>query len=379
MYAPLLTDVPSGSPAASSSTGPRTLSGAAAEPLPSNWGSQPATGSSARKAGGGFSAGGGRGGIATLRDLGAGGGGGGDDDDPGEGEDEGEDRGPANFFTGGERSGLSVQNPDHKKKKDQPDVVRNILQQAAKATKDRGDQEENTLGATGPSFGGKGRRIGDDSAAENATAGGSNSEKEEEEDEVAIRHLTFWQDGFSIEDGPLHRYDDPASQELLEQIRSERAPLSLFNIRFDQRVQIRVAQRVREKYQPPAPGPMKAFGGEGNRLGAPAPAASAPTSAPATTSSTAAAALAPSDFKVDDSKPTTQVQIRLGDGSRMVGRFNEDHTVADVRRYVNAAHPGMASRSYVLQASFPPKPLTDEEATLKQAGLVGAVVIQKFT
>lgn len=28
------------------------------------------------------------------------------------------------------------------------------------------------------------------------------------EDEVAVRHLTFWQDGFSIEDGDLMSYDE---------------------------------------------------------------------------------------------------------------------------------------------------------------------------
>ena len=30
--------------------------------------------------------------------------------------------------------------------------------------------------------------------------------------------MTFWKDGFSIEDGPLMRYDDPANAKLLEQI-----------------------------------------------------------------------------------------------------------------------------------------------------------------
>jgi UBX domain-containing protein 1 len=31
------------------------------------------------------------------------------------------------------------------------------------------------------------------------------------ENELAIRRLTFWRDGFIVEDGPLMRYDDPAS------------------------------------------------------------------------------------------------------------------------------------------------------------------------
>lgn len=36
----------------------------------------------------------------------------------------------------------------------------------------------------------------------------------------AIRHLTFWRDGFSVEDGPLMRYDDPTNARILEEINS---------------------------------------------------------------------------------------------------------------------------------------------------------------
>ena len=38
------------------------------------------------------------------------------------------------------------------------------------------------------------------------------------EEETAIRHLTFWRDGFSIEDGELMRYDDPANEQILNEI-----------------------------------------------------------------------------------------------------------------------------------------------------------------
>lgn len=44
----------------------------------------------------------------------------------------------------------------------------------------------------------------------------------------------------------------------------------------------------------------------------------------------------------------------------------------------HSANPGMSTRNYVLNSSFPPKPLTDETQTLQDAGLLNAVVIQKF-
>jgi len=45
-------------------------------------------------------------------------------------------------------------------------------------------------------------------------------EEEDEPEETAIRNLTFWEDGFSIEDGDLMRYDDPRNAEILAAINS---------------------------------------------------------------------------------------------------------------------------------------------------------------
>jgi UBX domain-containing protein 1 len=43
---------------------------------------------------------------------------------------------------------------------------------------------------------------------------------------------------------------------------------------------------------------------------------------------------AKSSVSVDSSLPVTTVQIRLADGSRLVGQFNHSHTIADVRRFI---------------------------------------------
>jgi len=43
---------------------------------------------------------------------------------------------------------------------------------------------------------------------------------------------------------------------------------------------------------------------------------------------------AKNSVSVDSSLPITTVQIRLADGSRLVGQFNHSHTIADVRRFI---------------------------------------------
>lgn len=39
-------------------------------------------------------------------------------------------------------------------------------------------------------------------------------------------------------------------------------------------------------------------------------------------------------LEVDASQPTTSIQIRLADGSRLSGRFNLTHRIADLRSFI---------------------------------------------
>lgn len=96
-------------------------------------------------------------------------------------------------------------------------------------------------------------------------------------------------------------------------------------------------------------------------------AASAPTSAPSPSPG----------LSVDTSLPSTSIQLRLADGTRMVARFNFHHTIGDIRAFIDASRPG-GTRAYQLQTvGFPPKQLTDMTQTIEQAGLGNSVVIQK--
>lgn len=165
--------------------------------------------------------------------------------------------------------------------------------------------------------------VGTGAAGSQRVPGAFNDDDDEDEDdeelETAQRRLIFWRDGFSIEDGELYRYDEPRNQELLQAIHAGRAPLSLFDVQFNQPLQLVVEQRTDEEYQPPPKKPMKAFSGGGNRLGSgdDEPAASSSTTTAAAAPAAAASAPAPTaEIKLDPGKPATSVQLRLGDGSR---------------------------------------------------------------
>lgn len=118
------------------------------------------------------------------------------------------------------------------------------------------------------------------------------------------------------------------------------------------------------------------FQGVGRTLGS----SSVTESVPETTvASPLLSAPAPSaGLVVDKSLPSTSIQLRLADGTRMVAHFNHHHTIADVRSFIDASRPG-GSRSYQLQTvGFPPKVLTDLTQTIEQAGLLNSVVVQRL-
>lgn len=81
---------------------------------------------------------------------------------------------------------------------------------------------------------------------------------------------------------------------------------------------------------------------------------------------------------VDEMLPSTSIQLRLADGTRMIAHFNFHHTINDIRSFIDASRPGSARNYHLQLMGFPPKLLSDLDQTIEQAGLANSVVIQKF-
>ena len=189
-----------------------------------------------------------------------------------------------------------------------------------------------------------------------------------------------------MDDGPLFRLDDPRNAEILAQIKTGRAPMHILNVTQDQEVDVQL-ENHRENYVQPKK-KWTPFGGGGQRLGSPTPGgdAAAPSSvaAPPTASSATAppgaSGSAPPSIDVNESAPTISLQIRLGDGTRLVSRFNTSHTIGDVYEFVNASNPGSRGRSWALMTTFPSKELQDKSQVLGDLPDFkrGGVVVQKW-
>ena len=182
------------------------------------------------------------------------------------------------------------------------------------------------------------------------------------------RVLKLWKSGFSVDDGQLYRYDDPANKEYLEAINNGSAPISLLNVQYGQSVDVTVEKRLDEEYTPP-PKAYKPFEGEGYRLGSETPPVARPVQPPTTAQPSAT-------MDVDESSPTTTLQIRLAAGGRLQSRFNTTHTLNDVYEFIRRATGD--SREFTLLTPFPRREYPSSDETLESAGLLKGMVQQKY-
>ncbi|KAF2140237.1 uncharacterized protein K452DRAFT_273862 [Aplosporella prunicola CBS 121167] len=360
-------------------TGPRTLSGAPAPQAAASSSRSSGAGQAPRRAGAG--------GLRTLKDVqnesaAQGHGHDHDDDDSDEEQD---------FFAGGEKSGLAVQNPNtggnnsrgnSSRSTNARDFTDQIIDRARRNAPrpGGGDDDEQPRSR----FSGQGQTLGGDDAPSRVIPDPGANQPRRQERVRRVMHL--WRDGFSIDEGRLYRYDDPANAGLLEMINQGRAPLDILNVEQNQEVDLEVHPHKDEDYVQPKP-KYKPFSGQGQRLGSPTPGASSSASAAAPaaaasaqSASSSSATPAAAQVQVDDAQPTLLMQIRLGDGTRLQSRFNTTHTVGDLYGFVDASSPASRQREYALMTTFPSKELNERAQVLGDMAEFkrGGVVVQKW-
>ncbi|KAL8167196.1 hypothetical protein V2J09_008695 [Rumex salicifolius] len=290
------------------------------------------------------------GGIRTFSDL---------NRSAAEGSDSDSDQ-PSEYYTGGEKSGMLVQDPRR------GNDVDSIFDQARQFGVDPADAFPSS--SSSRSFTGRGRLLSGETVA-----------APQDQPPQSITHtITFWQNGFTVDDGPLRMIDDPANASFLESIRKSECPRELEPADRRTTVGVNLARKD-QNFQEPERQRRIPFQGSGRTLGS-----STSTEDPTPSVSLAPASLnsAPTPsigLVVDSNLPTTSIQLRLADGTRMVSRFNLHHTIREIRAFIDASRPCGKTASYNLQTmGFPPKQLSDLDQTIDQAGLANSVIIQRL-
>jgi len=166
------------------------------------------------------------------------------------------------------------------------------------------------------------------------------------------RQITMYKDGFTVDDGPLRPLSDPLNKKFMDDVAKGQVPAE-FGAAAD--VNVAVTDKRGEEYKEPS--------AVGSASSSRTPTVPAKIDDPV-------AAKGEGCVTVDISKPATKIQIRFHDGSKKAQEFNQDHTVGDLRAFCSQ----VTGQPMTIKGGFPPKPLTDDAQTLKDAGLCGAAV-----
>ncbi|KAI6214058.1 SEP domain protein [Aphelenchoides besseyi] len=174
-------------------------------------------------------------------------------------EEEHSDDDRQGFFVGGsDHSGQQVLGPSER------DVAGAVFSGARRAGAEVLSSEESSQihdrmsgGAmVGSAWGGTGASLSGGSRQATGQAPTASSQT------VSVQ-ITFWENGFSIDRGPLRTFDDPANKEFLRQIQMGRIPDELQRMYPGKQCDVDLVRRP-GPYEKPA---MMPFSGQGQRLG----------------------------------------------------------------------------------------------------------------
>lgn len=273
------------------------------------------------------------------------------------------------FYAGGsEHSGEVIVGPG--KKKSGEDIVKQMFKDAKKhGAQPVEDQSASHKKKDPKYFTGGGYKLGETDTDHEFVPGAAAQDNGERRQLDVV--LKLWQDGFSIDDGPLRGYTDPESREFLGAISKGEIPQELLKLAKGGEVNLDMEDHKHEDFKQ-VKKKMQPFTGEGHTLGCVTPTVvthQAPPSRPAASS-------VDPPVLVDDSLPTTTLRVQLGDGSRVTQKFNHSHTVADLYSFVRDRDQG--GRTFVLMTTFPNKELKEESSSLKEGNLLNAVIVQRY-
>jgi UBX domain-containing protein 1 len=189
----------------------------------------------------------------------------------------------------------------------------------------------------------------------------------------------LYRSGFTVDNGPLRRLEDPSNGEFLRDLAKGIVPRELQQKDSgEEEVTVGlIDKRHLEYHQDPSVSigvgagvaPVS-FTGEGQSLGrvSRVNAQGGIISPPCLEEK-----VEPDPVKEDE--PSTVIQVRLLNGKRLRVRINTSATIEVLVQYIQASGDA-GSEEYVLSAGYPPKVLEDLSLTIEESGLKGAQVIQ---
>ena len=173
--------------------------------------------------------------------------------------------------------------------------------------------------------------------------------------------LKLYKNGFILDDSPFRDISKPENKKFMDEVEKGYIPNELVKQGITD-LGIALEDHRNENYEEPIPEKkFEAFSGKGQSLG------SINTQGLKVDKNAV--------FKVDKSKPTCKVNIRLFNGETVCEEFNLSNTVRDIMRFVENAS---GSHNFSLLDGFPPRPIVQVDKTIEELKLQGSMLTQRI-
>ena len=118
-------------------------------------------------------------------------------------------------------------------------------------------------------FAGSGARLGDSSTptpSPSGTAGRAGTTQPAEAPYNPIVMLRMWRNGFTVNEGPLRPYNDPANKQFMDNVKKGSVPPELVLAAKGRDLKVQMEDKKDEEFHPPKQ-QATFFGGAGHMLG----------------------------------------------------------------------------------------------------------------
>ena len=203
-----------------------------------------------------------------------------------------------------------------------------------------------------------------DQIFDQANKGGAPAPDDPSEGDIQKHKITFWKNGFQIDDGEFRNNTDPENADFLDSISKGRIPRELSSKGV---VDINIEDNRTKDYVKPKV-PFNPFGGQSRNL---------ENSINKQPQKPIEKTIPIKINFVKDNEPSTKIRIQFSNGNILTLTVPLSSTINDLKRFIIENRPDLKINQINLSTTFPIKDITNSQGTIQSEGLKMSTILVK--
>ncbi|CAD8171717.1 unnamed protein product [Paramecium pentaurelia] len=179
--------------------------------------------------------------------------------------------------------------------------------------------------------------------------------------------ITLWNNGFQINDGEFKDINDPENKKFIAELKQNQVPTALRS-KYPKGLSVKLEDRKSEKYVPPPPPKYVEFSGSGVSLGQ--------QQFVQQQQQVKVDLSKQGQIQIDPNQPTTNIMVRLSTGNTITLTVNTTTRVTVIQQHLLKMMNLPPQKQIQLISGFPPRPICNLNQTVEEADLCDSQITQ---